>query len=160
MSRLSSKKRGIGTKTPVVPGRARATHESIPRKPFDKSDNNFLTTGSRKLKGRKRGIARTLKLSSLRQKEISRKPARARRQKPQRTEYVKSKQEPRTQTKIPKSRKLSLSSEARALLAKVDEGGIPFIITRNLERIANEHGIEVSDSMTPNELIGRLRDFL
>ena len=158
MSRLPSKKRGISTKTPEVPGQARATHESIPRKPFDKSDTNSLARGSSKLKGRRRGIARTLKLASSQQKEISRKSARARRQK--RTEYVQSKQEPQTRAKIPKSRKRSLSSEARALVNKVDEGGIPFIVTRNLERIANEHGIEISDSMTPNELISRLRDFL
>ena len=160
MSKLSSKKRDISTKTLLFPGRARATHESIPRKLVDKSDNNSLATGSRKLKGRRRGIARTLRLASPRQKEISQKSARARRQKRQRIEYFQSKQEPQTKAKIPISSKCSLSSEARALLTKVDEGGIPFIITRNLERIANEHGIEVSDSMTPNELIRRLRDFL
>jgi hypothetical protein len=159
MSRLSRKKRDISAKTPLVPGRARATHESIPRKAVDKSENNSLATGSRKLKGRRRRArSRTLKLDSPRQKEISQKSARALRQKQQRTEYVQFKQEPQTKATIPVSSKRSLSSEARALLTKVDEGGIPFIITRNLERIANEHGIEVSESMTPNELIRRLRD--
>jgi hypothetical protein len=157
MSRLSNKKRDISANPPPVPGRVRATSKSIPRKPVDKSDNDSFAAGFRKLKGRRRGIERTLKLASPRQKEISQKSARARRQKRHRTEYVQSHQEPQTKAKIPISR---LSSEARALLTKIDEGGVPFMITRNLERIANEHGIEVSDSMTPNELIRRLRDFL
>ena len=158
MSRLPGKKRDVSAKTPLVS--ARAVHESILRKPVDKSDNTSLAKGSGKLKGRKKRIARTLKLSSPLQKQISPKSAGIRRQKGQSTEDVQSKPETQTKATVPASRKLSLSSEARALLAKVDEGGIPFIITRNLERIANEHGIEVNDSMTPNELINRLRDFL
>jgi hypothetical protein len=160
MSRLPGKKRDITEQASQVPGLARVTHQSIPRKPVDKSDNNSLAIGSRTLKGRTRGIARTLKLASPRPKGIGPKSSGPRRQKRPRTEYIQSKPEPHTKAKVPASRKLSLSSEARALLAKVDEGGIPFIITRNLERIANEHGIEVTDSMTPNELIGRLRDLL
>ncbi len=53
--------------------------------------------------------------------------------------------------------KRHLSAEARALLAKIDEGGIPLAVTENLERIARENGIEVSWEMTPNEIVRRLR---
>ncbi len=53
--------------------------------------------------------------------------------------------------------KRRLSAEARALLAKIDEGGIPLAVTENLERIARENGIEVSWEMTPNEIVRRLR---
>jgi hypothetical protein len=51
----------------------------------------------------------------------------------------------------------TLSAEARELLAKVDEGGIPLLVTENLERIAKAHGIEISREMTPNEIVRRLR---
>lgn len=54
--------------------------------------------------------------------------------------------------------KRTLSAEARALLAKIDEGGIPLIVTQHLERIAKEHGIEISRKMTPNDIIKRLRN--
>ena len=54
-------------------------------------------------------------------------------------------------------RKRTLSAEARELLAKIDEGGIPLVITDNLERIAKAHGIEISYEMTPNDIIARLR---
>ena len=53
--------------------------------------------------------------------------------------------------------KRTLSAEARALLAKIDEGGIPLLLTENLERIAKAHGIEISRGMTPNEIVRRLR---
>ena len=53
--------------------------------------------------------------------------------------------------------KRTLSAEARALLAKVDEGGVPLLVTENLERIARAHGIEVSREMTPNDIVRRLR---
>ena len=53
--------------------------------------------------------------------------------------------------------KRTLSAEARELLAKIDEGGIPLVVTENLERIARAHGIEVSRETTPNEIIRRLR---
>ena len=54
--------------------------------------------------------------------------------------------------------KRTLSAEARELLAKIDEGGIPVLVTQNLERIAKEHGIEVSAKMNPNDIIRRLRN--
>ena len=53
--------------------------------------------------------------------------------------------------------KRTLSAEARELLAKIDEGGIPLVVTENLERIARAHGIEVSRETTPNEIVRRLR---
>ena len=53
--------------------------------------------------------------------------------------------------------KPALSTEARELLAKIDEGGIPLAVTENLERIAKAHGIEVSRGMTPNDIVRRLR---
>ncbi len=53
--------------------------------------------------------------------------------------------------------KRTLSTEARELIAKIDEGGIPLLVTENLERIAKAHGIEVSREMTPNEIVRRLR---
>jgi len=54
-------------------------------------------------------------------------------------------------------KKRTLSIEARELLARIDEGGIPSTITSNLERIAKENGIEVSFEMTPEDIIKRLR---
>ena len=53
--------------------------------------------------------------------------------------------------------KRTLSAEARELLAKIDEGGIPVLVTQNLERIAKENGIEISNKMTPDDIIRRLR---
>jgi hypothetical protein len=53
--------------------------------------------------------------------------------------------------------KRALSAEARELLAKIDEGGIPLAVTENLERIARSHGIEVSRETTPSEIVRRLR---
>ena len=51
-----------------------------------------------------------------------------------------------------------MSAEAREILAKIDEGGIPWLVTQNLERIAKENGIEISAKMTPNDIIRRLRN--
>jgi hypothetical protein len=53
--------------------------------------------------------------------------------------------------------KRTLSAEARELLAKIDEGGIPLLVTDNLERIAKAHGIEISRETTPDEIVRRLR---
>jgi hypothetical protein len=50
-----------------------------------------------------------------------------------------------------------ITSEAVDLLAKVDSGGVPAQITRNLERIANENGITVTRQDTPNTVIEKLR---
>lgn len=50
-----------------------------------------------------------------------------------------------------------LTEEAKTLLARVDAGGVPGTVTRNLERIARENGVEVTGQMTPNDVIDALR---
>jgi len=51
----------------------------------------------------------------------------------------------------------SLTLEARAVLEKADQGGVPMYTTASLARIAEENGISVSPDMTPNEIIDELR---
>jgi hypothetical protein len=50
-----------------------------------------------------------------------------------------------------------ITPEAVDILENVDAGGVPSIITRNLERVLNENGITVTDSDTPNTAINKLR---
>ena len=50
-----------------------------------------------------------------------------------------------------------LTREARALLRQADEGGVPMFVSQNLRRIANENGIDVTDAMTPNDIVEALR---
>lgn len=50
-----------------------------------------------------------------------------------------------------------LSPEATDLLQKVDGGGVPAYMTESLRRIAKAHGIEVTDSTSPNDVIAALR---
>ena len=57
-------------------------------------------------------------------------------------------------------RRGTVTPEAVDLLASIDAGGVPSIITRNLERVLNENGITVTDSDTPNTAINRLRQKL
>lgn len=54
-------------------------------------------------------------------------------------------------------RRGTVTPEAVDILEKIDAGGVPSIITRNLERILNENGITVTDSDTPNTAISKLR---
>ena len=61
------------------------------------------------------------------------------------------------QPETPPAERPTLTSEARALLDKVDDGGVPAHMTGNLERIAKEHGVSVSPDMTPNQVIEELR---
>lgn len=49
------------------------------------------------------------------------------------------------------------TDEVRNLLAKVGQGGVPLYMTDTLRRIADDHGIEVTPSMTPNDIIERLK---
>src|SRR3989344_4803401 len=57
-----------------------------------------------------------------------------------------------TTTEVP------LTPEAVELINNVDHGGgVPAFISRRLENIANENGIIISGSDTPNEVINRLR---
>ena len=53
-----------------------------------------------------------------------------------------------------------ITQEAVDLLSKVDAGGVPMSVTANLERIANENGITVTGSDTPNTIISQLRQKL
>ena len=57
----------------------------------------------------------------------------------------------------PSSVKQSLTSEALKLVESVDNGGIPLTMNHNIRRIAEEHGIEIGESATPNEVIDQLR---
>ena len=50
-----------------------------------------------------------------------------------------------------------LTPEARALVEKASQGGVPMYTTANLARIAEENGVSVSPEMTPNQLIDELR---
>ena len=130
-----------------VHGQAGSVRSPISPKPVEKSGKNLPATDPGSLGGRKRSPAG------------GRKAVRVPLQKRKRAENVQPKPEPQDKAKILIPTKRSLSYEARELLAEVDRGGIPLMITRSLERIANEHGITVSDDMTPNELVRRLRDF-
>lgn len=60
----------------------------------------------------------------------------------------------------PTSRAAAITQEAVDLLSKVDAGGVPMSVTANLERIANENGITVTGSDTPNTIISQLRQKL
>lgn len=54
--------------------------------------------------------------------------------------------------------KRELTRQGEVLLDKIDAGGaIPAFISRNLESIANENGIEVTARMTPEDVISELR---
>jgi hypothetical protein len=50
-----------------------------------------------------------------------------------------------------------LTREARALLREAEAGGVPMFVSQNLRRIAEENGVELSDEMTPNEVLEALR---
>lgn len=50
-----------------------------------------------------------------------------------------------------------ITREAEDLLASVDEGGVPGFMTNNLRRIAQENGITVSPSDTPDSVIEAIR---
>lgn len=50
-----------------------------------------------------------------------------------------------------------VTSEAQQLLASVDAGGVPVIVTNNLRRIAAENGVEVTSGMRPNDVVAALR---
>jgi hypothetical protein len=50
-----------------------------------------------------------------------------------------------------------LTTEARLLVEKAAQGGVPMYATANLVRIAEENGISVSPETTPNQIIDELR---
>ena len=51
-----------------------------------------------------------------------------------------------------------LTKEAEDLLASIGEGSKPTFITKNLERIAKENGIEVTDKMSADDVINALKE--
>lgn len=52
-----------------------------------------------------------------------------------------------------------LTPEAQAIVNQVDAGGAaPAFISRNLERIARENGVEITDQMTPRDVVNALRE--
>jgi hypothetical protein len=141
MPRSSSKKSKTRAKSRQVHGESGAARRLNPPKPVEKTDRNHPAAVSQEPEVSTIGPAPELG------------------QTPPTIEPVAPDQEPLikasdlfTFTRRP------LSAEAREILAKIDEGGIPLLITQNLERIAKEHGIEVSKSMTPNDIVRRLRN--
>jgi len=52
----------------------------------------------------------------------------------------------------------NLTREAESLLASIGEGSKPTFITKNLERIAKENGIEVTDKMSADDVIDALKN--
>ena len=50
-----------------------------------------------------------------------------------------------------------LTAEARALVEKATQDGVPMYTTTHLARIAEENGVSVSPEMTPNQVIDELR---
>ena len=137
----SSRKRKTRAKSHRDYGGAGATRKSSPPGPAEKTDKNNSTAVSQKPEDRNTGPAN----------EIG--------QTPQSTGPVEPVQGPMIKASdLFTFTKRTLSAEARELLAKLDEGGIPWLITQNLERIAKENGIEVSNKMTPDDIIRRLRN--
>jgi hypothetical protein len=61
------------------------------------------------------------------------------------------------QTDPPQPQEALPPSAAAELLRSVDIGGVPAFITANLRKIAEEHGIEISASMTPNDIVAAIR---
>ena len=52
----------------------------------------------------------------------------------------------------------TLTQEAKDLLKSIGEGSKPTFITKNLERIAKENGIEVTDKMSADDVINALKE--
>jgi hypothetical protein len=119
---------------------AASERKTSPPKPAEKADKNHPATAPRKR------VRRKIDLEAAPQ------------QKQQEIEQVEPAPEPQIMASdLFTFTKRTLSAEARELLAKIDEGGIPLMMTQSLERIARAHGIEVSREMTPNDIIRRLR---
>ena len=139
MTRHPSKKRAIKAKSQRVYRGRISTRKITPPKPIDKTKNPPSMS------------QRELEVKSGQTDESG--------QITQRTDNIEPMQEPLIKASdLFTFKKRTLSAEARELLAKIDAGGIPVIITQNLERIAKENGIEVSNQMPPDEIIRRLRN--
>ena len=138
MAKRPMKERKIRTKLRRAHGDAGATRQRHPPKPAENTDKNLPAQDQQK-------VTETALAHELGQT-------------PERIDPVEPPQEPPIKaSELFTFKKRTLSAEAREILAKIDEGGIPLLITQNLERIAKENGIEVSAKMTPDDVIRRLR---
>ena len=128
----------IRAKRRRVPSEAGATRQLHPSKAAENTDNNPPIEDQQKVM----------------EDSLVNEPG----QTPERIDPAEPRQEPLIKaSELFTFKKRTLSAEAREILAKIDEGGIPFVVTENLERIAKAHGIEVSRGITPNEIVRRLR---
>jgi N-glycosidase YbiA len=59
---------------------------------------------------------------------------------------------------VPSTARKHLTREARAVLRRADEGGVPMFVSQNLRRIATENGVAVTEDMTPNAIVEALRN--
>lgn len=57
----------------------------------------------------------------------------------------------------PQAAQAALTPEADQLLTSLEGGGIPMSVTPNLERIAQENGIDVTGTTRPQEIVDQLR---
>ena len=129
----------IGAKRRRVPSEAGATRQLHPSKAAENTDNNPPIEDQQKVM----------------EDSLVHEPG----QTPERIDPAEPRQEPLIKaSELFTFKKRTLSAEAREILAKIDEGGIPWLVTQNLERIAKENGIEISAKMTPNDIIRRLRN--
>ena len=51
-----------------------------------------------------------------------------------------------------------LTKDAEDLLASIKEGSKPTFITKNLERIAKDNGVEITDKMSADDVINALKE--
>lgn len=79
------------------------------------------------------------------------------------TEQSKSESKPverkKAEKKEPPAKKgTPLTKDAQDLLSSLGEGSAPAFVSKNLERIAKENGIEVTDKTTANDIVNQLRE--
>lgn len=58
----------------------------------------------------------------------------------------------------PTKKESSLTKDAEDLLSSLGDGSAPAFVSKNLERIAKENGIEVTDKTTANDIVNQLRE--
>lgn len=59
---------------------------------------------------------------------------------------------------VPQNDNTPLTKEAKELLDGLNSGSKPTFITKNLEKIANENGIEITDKMSADDVINALKE--
>lgn len=52
----------------------------------------------------------------------------------------------------------NITKEAEDLLSSIDSGSKPAFVTKNLEKIAKENGVEVTEKSTPDEIVNSLKE--